>query len=321
LLQQRNRQAVWRSRTFWSVFAVTLLIALLFNGLYIYRSWSRLLAERTHQAHVTAHTMVQSLPNDLEDLPKIKTELERVAFGAVHYAQFLRNGRVLAELRSPDVIDLSLPLLEATERTSLPAERLIVDGSLLLLDIAKPLPNSNGYYIRLGFSVTSVVWMTLQEALFMMGVSLLAVVALSLLLSAGLTLRTPDPGRGEPPPHHAAPTPRLAPPAAGESAASASVIQLNGFQIDDTSKKVIFAPDGRSLILPPKEYCLLWLLASQPERVFSEEEIRQALWPDDPTMTRKDATQYVYLVRKRFREHGISPIIENVRGHGYKIST
>lgn len=303
---------MWANRTFWRSLGVILLLILLWDGLYLYRSWSRLMTARTEQAQLLAQTVVEKLAGDYGDEQKIRNQFQKIAFGSVHYAQFVHQGEVRVDMRSLEVQNLVLEPL-GTDQLQPKTQRLWTDR-LLLVDVITPLSDSHGY-IRIGVSLNSVLWGILQETALVAGVSLAALLGLSLLLAAWLLWRAG---------HRAAETSSSPEEATAMTVVmsdpSPAVVRLNGFLIDD-SQKMLITDGGQPITLSPKEYCLIRLLASQPGRVFSEEEIRRELWPDDRSMTRKDTTHYVYLLRKRLREHGVEPeLIENVRGHGYKIS-
>lgn len=311
MFKQRLRDAVWRNRTFWCWVGAILLVTLLFDGVYLYYSSGQLIAERTRQAQLLAQTVLESISREPADEQKIRNQLQRVAFGSIHYAQFVQQGEVRVDLRSPDTENLELAPLEADQPQT---QQLRVDG-LLLVDIIMPLPGSGGY-IRLGISLNTVFWTILKEAGNIAKVSLAGVFGASLLLGTWLMLLSRRRIKNSPPaPREEFPSMPLV-----MSELKQPAVRVNGFLIDD-ARKALMTDDGRAIALPPKEYSLIRLLASQPRRVFAEEEIRRELWPDDPLMTRKDTTHYIYLLRKRLKENGVSPAsIENVRGHGYKIS-
>lgn len=89
-------------------------------------------------------------------------------------------------------------------------------------------------------------------------------------------------------------------------------------EIDD-ARKVVNA-DGREVSLSPKEYALITLLASDPGRVFSPQEIIAALWPGDSYATAQDVQKYVYLLRKRLEKDPSNPkFVQTVRGFGYRL--
>ena len=90
-------------------------------------------------------------------------------------------------------------------------------------------------------------------------------------------------------------------------------------EIDDLRKEVRVR--GKRCPLTHKEYELITLLASTPEKVFSPEEIVELLWPSDSYMTATDVHQCVYLLRKKVEEDPKDPkVILTVRGFGYRVS-
>jgi len=97
-----------------------------------------------------------------------------------------------------------------------------------------------------------------------------------------------------------------------------SSIKVGRIRIDDRSKTVIV---GKTILaLSPKEYRLLQLLASEPGRVFSSEEIIAHLWPDSSRAAATDVKQYIHLVRSKLEEKArISDSIENIKGFGYRL--
>jgi len=88
--------------------------------------------------------------------------------------------------------------------------------------------------------------------------------------------------------------------------------------IDDLRKEVNIS--GRTISLSPKEYKLLKLLASSPGRVFTTNEILQALWPDSQYATAQDVQKYVYLLRGKLELDPQKPnLVLTVRGFGYRL--
>ncbi len=91
-------------------------------------------------------------------------------------------------------------------------------------------------------------------------------------------------------------------------------------EIDDARKVVILR--GKELTLSPKEYALISLLASEPGRVFSREEILSRLWPDSRYATSQDVQKYVYLLRKKIEHDPSHPkLVLTVRGFGYRLAS
>lgn len=99
-----------------------------------------------------------------------------------------------------------------------------------------------------------------------------------------------------------------------------SVLRVGNLEIDDGLKQV--KVDGRIVSLSPKEYELLKLLASEPGRVFSHQEIISEVWQNKPLISSGDVVKYIYLLREKLEENPDEPkIILTVRGFGYKLAT
>ena len=95
-------------------------------------------------------------------------------------------------------------------------------------------------------------------------------------------------------------------------------LEVGRIQIDDRSKTVTVG--NATLALSPKEYSLLQLLASEPGRVFSSDEIITHLWPDNSRAAASDVKQYIHLLRGKLEKKAqISNPIENIKGFGYRL--
>jgi DNA-binding response OmpR family regulator len=98
-----------------------------------------------------------------------------------------------------------------------------------------------------------------------------------------------------------------------------ALIRVGDLEIDDSVKHV--KVKGRTFSLSPKEYELLKLLASEPGRVFSHQEIIAAVWQNKPFITSSDVTKYIYLLREKLEDDPENPrYILTVRGFGYKLA-
>ena len=96
-------------------------------------------------------------------------------------------------------------------------------------------------------------------------------------------------------------------------------LDVGDIHIDDRSKTVTVGDSFRSL--SPKEYKLLRLLASEPGRVFSSDEIVAHLWPDSDRAAASDVKQYIHLLRNKLcRSADIADPIENIKGFGYRLN-
>lgn len=95
--------------------------------------------------------------------------------------------------------------------------------------------------------------------------------------------------------------------------------RVGELEIDDAQKSVRL--HGRTIKLSPKEYELLKLLASQPGRVFSDDEIIQHVWPEGSLASSTDVKRYIYLVRQKIETDPKDPkLIVTVPGFGYKLA-
>lgn len=94
------------------------------------------------------------------------------------------------------------------------------------------------------------------------------------------------------------------------------VIRIGNTAIDRNSYEI--QSQGKTIILPLREFQLLAQLASYPNQVFSREQLIDLVWGSD--FTGNDRTIDVHI--KRLRERFVSQVdfkIETVRGLGYKL--
>ena len=97
------------------------------------------------------------------------------------------------------------------------------------------------------------------------------------------------------------------------------VFAVGGIELNDKSKTVLV--DGEEVSLTPKEFDILKLLISSPDRVFSPKEIYRQVWQEDP-FTGNDNTIAVHIrhLRKKIEINPDDPrYIKVVFGQGYKM--
>lgn len=100
---------------------------------------------------------------------------------------------------------------------------------------------------------------------------------------------------------------------------SPSLIECGHITIDDRTKTVTI--NDEEVSLSPKEYELLKLLASDPGRVFTSDEIIDCLWEERSRATSMDVKQHIYHLRNKIELDPQSPeLIQNVKGFGYKLT-
>lgn len=93
---------------------------------------------------------------------------------------------------------------------------------------------------------------------------------------------------------------------------SKSTIVVKDLVIDQDRYVVI--KDNREIVLPKKEFRLLKLLASAPNKVFTREEIFSKVWGDDVIVGDRTIDVHVRKIREKI---GITNI-KTVKGVGYK---
>jgi hypothetical protein len=89
--------------------------------------------------------------------------------------------------------------------------------------------------------------------------------------------------------------------------------------VDHDSKHILVGEEA--VELPPKLFALIARLAETPGRVYSDEEILRAVWPESEYADSKDVKQCVYMLRRRLGRVCTDPesVIVNVKGHGYRL--
>lgn len=93
-----------------------------------------------------------------------------------------------------------------------------------------------------------------------------------------------------------------------------NLIKLKNFEINRETYKVIFQNDD--FLLPRKEFELISLLASNPERVFKREEILEKVWGNDVVVGGRTIDVHMRKLREKFGNDRFSTI----KGIGYKIN-
>ena len=94
-----------------------------------------------------------------------------------------------------------------------------------------------------------------------------------------------------------------------------AIIELNDIIIDKEKYKVYMS--GNNLDLPRKEFELLYLLASKPDKVFKREKIMENVWGGEVVVG--DRTIDVHI--RKLREKLGDKYIKTIKGVGYKFVT
>lgn len=92
------------------------------------------------------------------------------------------------------------------------------------------------------------------------------------------------------------------------------LIKLNNFEINRETYKVTY--QGEEFLLPRKEFELIALLGSNPERVFKREEILEKVWGNEVVVGGRTIDVHMRKLREKFGNDRFSTI----KGIGYKIN-
>ena len=94
---------------------------------------------------------------------------------------------------------------------------------------------------------------------------------------------------------------------------NANVIEIGDLKIDKDNVKV--TKSGQHFLLPKKEFDLLYLLASNTEKVFKREEILEKVWGNDVVVGERTIDVHIRRLREKL---GIN-MIQTLNGIGYKL--
>lgn len=97
------------------------------------------------------------------------------------------------------------------------------------------------------------------------------------------------------------------------------LIKLPDIEINKESRTVQIK--GKRVELTPKEFDLLWLLASQPERVWTKEQLLFNVWEIEFYEDAAVVTSLVRRLRDKIEPEPVNPrFVKTVRGVGYRFS-
>ncbi|BBH20780.1 DNA-binding response regulator [Paenibacillus baekrokdamisoli] len=103
-----------------------------------------------------------------------------------------------------------------------------------------------------------------------------------------------------------------------QHSAQEHIIQVQSLQIDKLTHTVLF--EDRPVKLTPLEFNILHLLASQPGRVFSSEDIFELVWKEKYFESNNSVTVHMSRLREKLiKQMDGEKLIHTVWGVGYKI--
>ena len=94
-------------------------------------------------------------------------------------------------------------------------------------------------------------------------------------------------------------------------------LSYNNFVIDFDLKELYI--NDNKVELTKTEFNLLYLLAKNPDRMFSRESIINKLWQDSPYITERTVDVHIARLRKKLNDYAF--VISNRSGYGYRFNT
>ncbi len=95
-------------------------------------------------------------------------------------------------------------------------------------------------------------------------------------------------------------------------------LELDGLVLDAASQRV--AAGEAPVKLGPTEYRLLRFFMSNPERVYSREQMLDRVWGQNVFVEERTVDVHIRRLRKALAPHGFDSFIQTVRGSGYRFS-
>jgi len=96
-------------------------------------------------------------------------------------------------------------------------------------------------------------------------------------------------------------------------------LELDGLTLDAASQRV--AAGEQSVTLGPTEYRLLQFFMSNPERVYSREQMLDRVWGQNVFVEERTVDVHIRRLRKALAPFGFDGFIQTVRGSGYRFSS
>jgi len=101
---------------------------------------------------------------------------------------------------------------------------------------------------------------------------------------------------------------------------SEKLIDIGVLRIDPAAYRV--TRSGKSVPLSTLEFRLLYYLAARPNKVFSRDQLLDAVWGTDRFVTPRSVDVYVRRLREKIEENPQYPsYVKTIRGAGYLFET
>jgi two-component system phosphate regulon response regulator PhoB len=104
-----------------------------------------------------------------------------------------------------------------------------------------------------------------------------------------------------------------------QGAADEAPIEYDGLSLDPVGHRVQI--NGERLSLAPTEFRLLHFFMSNPDRVYSREQLLDHVWGRGVFVEERTVDVHIRRLRKALAEQAYDRFIQTVRGAGYRFST
>ncbi|OWQ84411.1 DNA-binding response regulator [Roseateles aquatilis] len=95
------------------------------------------------------------------------------------------------------------------------------------------------------------------------------------------------------------------------------VLAVSGLTLDPATQRV--ERDGRAIELTPREFAVLQALMRQPGVVISRQRLAEQIWHDELPGIDNLIDAYMSKLRRKIDAPGRAPLIETVRGSGFRL--
>lgn len=99
--------------------------------------------------------------------------------------------------------------------------------------------------------------------------------------------------------------------------ASSQIVELGGLSMNRSDFQLV--ANGEKILLPPKEFELLFKLASYPGKTFTREHLIEQLWGMNYEGDERTVDVHIKRLRERFPEEDFGFRIVTIRGLGYRL--
>jgi len=96
-------------------------------------------------------------------------------------------------------------------------------------------------------------------------------------------------------------------------------IEAGGLELDTAGHRVTCGSE--TVALGPTEYRLLQFFMEHPERVYTRGQLLDRVWGGNVYVEERTVDVHIRRLRKALEPHGKEPLIQTVRGSGYRFST